>query len=151
MVDRFNNRPLSEDSLNILYSANNIDYDLVELFNDFTQSLLLIIFETYLGDDVLTDSDKMKHFDWCWEKNIENFKKEGIIIKDDDEVFNHYLEFMLNFFYLIDKSDDLEEISMTIRVIWTSIFSYKKLKTKKEVDKFLKIYSLMKKTLKKGI
>lgn len=151
MFNELNNIPLSENSLSILYSANNIDYELVELFNDFSQSLLLLIFNTYLGDDVTTSSDKVKHFNWCWEENIKNFKEEGIIFEDDDEAFNHYLEFMVNFFYMIDKKEDLKEVTMTIRVIWASIFSYKKIKTPREVDKFLKIYTLMKKTLKKGV
>ena len=144
----FNNTPLSENSIMILYSANNIDYDLVELFNDFSQSLLLLVFKTYLGDDISDSEDRILHFNWCWNKNISNFKEEGIHFEHSDESYEYFLEFMINFFYLIDKKNDYKEIVMTIRLIWSSIFSYNKTKTPTEVDNFFKIYSLLEKSLK---
>lgn len=146
----YNNTPLSQNSLAILYSANNIEYDLVELFNDFTQSLLLIVFNTYLGDEVSSNKDKINHFNWSWNKNISNFKEEGINFESFDELHDYFLDFIFNFFYMVDKTEDLEEITLTIRVIWVSIFSYNKTKTTSEVDNFFKIYSLLEKSLKKA-
>lgn len=143
-----NNTPLSINSLKILYSANNIEYDLVELFDDFSQSFLLLIFNTYLGDEITNSEDKVKHFNWCWNKNISNFGEEGIFFEDSDETYHYFLEFMINFFYLIDKRRDFNEITMTIRIIWSSMFNYNKAKTTNEVDNFFKIYSLLEKSLK---
>jgi|AntRauMFilla1563_2_1112583.scaffolds.fasta_scaffold00362_4 hypothetical protein len=149
MLDtNFNNLPVNENSLAIVYSANDIDYDLVSLFNDFSQSLLMLVFETYLGDDITSSEDKLNHFNWCWLQNIENFKKEGIVFSENTTLHDYFLEFLINFFYLIDKENDLEEIIMAIRLIWTSIFSYDKVKTNLEVDNFLKIYKLMEESLK---
>lgn len=144
----FNDIPLSENNLIALYKANNIDYDLVELFNDFSQSLLLLVFKTYLGDDITSSEDKINHFNWCWNKNIINFEKEGIYFSNTDESYDYFLDFMINFFYLIDKTDDLNEIIVAIRLIWTSVFAYDKPKTTLEVDNFFKIYSLLENSLK---
>ena len=66
--------PLSENSVNVLLSANNIKYDCAQLYSDFVQSLFTLIFDTYMGDDITSEIDRIYHFKWCWKKNIENFK-----------------------------------------------------------------------------
>ena len=74
-----------EDVLKWL-EANNIIYEKLELFSDFSQSLHLLIKNTYLGETnlpndtkiTLSDDDNEKHFDWCWKKLLDNFHKEGI-------------------------------------------------------------------------
>ena len=56
-------------------------YEKIELYGDIFKSLNYVITDTYMGDSngnaietkiVLSQDDKKSHFDWCWEKMIEN-------------------------------------------------------------------------------
>lgn len=142
--------PLSENSVAVLYSANNIRYEKCLLFSDFVQSLLTIIFDTYMGDDITSDEQKVKHFQWCWQKNLDNFKEEEIHFADSDEAFNYFMEFMSEVFYTINGKDQKEHIPITIRTLWLSVFSYNRMKTRSDMDNFIEIYNILDKSLKKG-
>ena len=72
------NKPLSIESINLIYKSNDVEYEKALLYGDFSRSLLKIIFNTYLGDELTKVSERVKHFDWCWDKVIDNFKKEDI-------------------------------------------------------------------------
>lgn len=141
--------PLSENSIAVLYSANNVNYDKCELFSDFVQSLLSLVFDTYLGDDVSTDNDKKKHFKWCWDKNINNFKDENIVFDDINIPYNYFLEFMFEVFYDITNKDNNNKIPITIKALWLSVFSYNSPKSRSDIDNFIEIYGILDKTLKK--
>jgi len=141
--------PLSEDSVAVLYSANNIRYEKCLLFNDFVQSLLTLIFDTYMGDDFTSDEDKVNHFKWCWNKNINNFKEEGIHFNESKEAYDYFLEFMMEVFYMLNDKDN-RNVPITIRTLWISVFSYNKLKTRSDMDNFIEIYKILDESLKKG-
>ncbi len=142
--------PLSENSIAVLYSANNIRYEKCLLFSDYVQSLLTLIFDTYMGDDITSDDDKFKHFEWCWNKNIENFKDEGIHFGTTNSSYNYFLEFMMEVFYTITTKGGKEHIPITIRTLWLSVFSYNRMKTRSDMDNFIEIYGILEKSLKKG-
>lgn len=142
--------PLSENSVAVLYSSNNIRYEKCQLFSDYVQSLLTLIFDTYMGDDFSSDGDKIKHFQWCWNKNSQNFKEEGITFKDTDESFNYFLEFTLEVFYTISGKDEKKHIPVTIRALWLSIFSYRRIKTRSDMDNFIEIYKILDESLQNG-
>ena len=142
--------PLSENSIAVLYSAHNIRYERCQLYSDFIQSLLLIIFDTYMGDDIMSDEEKVKHFNWCWNKNISNFKKEGIIFNNTDIGFNYFLEFILEVFYSVNDKESKPHISVTIRTLWLLLFSYNRTKTRSDIDNLIEIYGILDKSLKKG-
>lgn len=141
--------PLSEDSVAVLYSANNIRYEKCLLFSDFVQSLLTLIFDTYMGDDFTSDEDKINHFKWCWGKNIDNFKEEGIDFSESKEGYDYFLEFMMEVFYMLNDKDN-RNVPITIRTLWISVFSYNKLKTRSDMDNFIEIYKILDESLKKG-
>jgi hypothetical protein len=141
--------PLSEDSVAVLYSANNIRYEKCLLFSDFVQSLLTLIFDTYMGDDFTSDEDKVNHFKWCWNKNIDNFKEEEIHFNESKEAYDYFLEFMMEVFYMLDDKDN-RNVPITIRTLWISVFSYNKLKTRSDMDNFIEIYKILDESLKKG-
>jgi hypothetical protein len=142
--------PLSENSIAVLYSANDIKYEKCQLFSDFVQSLIMLVFDTYMGDDITSDGDKVNHFRWCWEKNIINFKEEGIHFADTDDSFNYFLEFMLEVYYKISHKDEKQHIPITIRALWLSVFSYHRVKTRSDMDNFIEVYKILDKSLKKG-
>tara|TARA_B100000963_G_C22607139_1_gene663114 strand:+ start:505 stop:981 length:477 start_codon:yes stop_codon:yes gene_type:complete len=141
--------PLSENSISVLYSANNINFERCELFSDYVQSLLSIIFDTYLGDDITEDDEKIKHFEWCWIKNIENFEKENIKFSIKSESFDYFKEFMIEVFYNVELKEE-NKIKPIIKNLWNSIFSYNGTKTSSDMDNFIEIYKILENSLKKG-
>ena len=80
-------KPLPKDEIIIWFNIHNMTYEKIELYGDVFKSLNHIILDTYLGDDIsetritLSDEDKESHFDWCWKKVIDDFRRENIIIK----------------------------------------------------------------------
>jgi len=141
--------PLSENSIAVIYSANNISFDRCELFSDYVQSLLYIIFDTYLGDEITEEEDKLKHFEWCWKKNIDNFKLEGIKFSTKGESFDYFKEFMIEVFYNIENKES-KKIKGIITSLWDTIFSYNGMKTSSDMDNFIEIYKILEKSIKKG-
>jgi hypothetical protein len=85
-------KPVDKEDVKIWIESNDICYQKFELYHDFVSSLINLIYDTYLGDDGTQNSkihldseDNKKHFQWCWNKIIENFKKEEINFKIDGE------------------------------------------------------------------
>ena len=142
--------PLSESSIVVLLSANNIKYERSQLYGDFVQSLLHLVFDTYMGDDIMSESDRFEHFKWCWDKNIENFKEEGICFKDTPEAYHYFLEFTHEVYYSIPGKDNKPVIPATICSLWRRLFSYHTTKTRSDVDNFIEVYTILDKSLKKG-
>ena len=78
-------KPMNPDDVDVWFRVNNIIPEKMDLYYDFSFSLYFLVLETYLGEEksnetkvTLSDDDKTKHFDWCWNKTIGNFKKEEI-------------------------------------------------------------------------
>ena len=46
-------KPLTSDEMNLLYKANDINYDRCNLYYDFITSLNRKVVNTFLGDDVI--------------------------------------------------------------------------------------------------
>lgn len=133
------NNPMSKESISILYDANNIKYDRCELYSDFVQSLLILLFDTYMGDEITDLDNQFKHFEWCWAKNVSNFKKEGIRI-DNDRLYDYFLEFMFEVYYSGEKDDGVK--TDNILKLWVSIFNYSNTKTNSDIDTLIEIYQL---------
>jgi len=140
---RYINKPISKEAIIILYDANNIKYEKCELYGDFVQSLLILSFDTYMGDDITNIEQQVKHFKWCWDKNIDNFTKEGICFKNP-KLYNYFLEFMLEVFY---SAPDKKSSSNLLR-LWCDIFDYNRGKTSSDMDTLVEIYKLMDNSLK---
>lgn len=140
--------PLTDDSITILYTANNIKFDRVTLYLDFILSFLHISFDTYLGDDIMTQEDQINHFNWCWDKNLKNFKIENIHFKDNLELRNYFKEFMVEIYYNLDGKDGNNNVNDNIISLWKHIFNYKGVKSRADVDSFIDIYNIFDKSLK---
>jgi len=140
--------PLSDDSVTVLYSTNNVKFDRVNLYLDFVVSLFTIVFDTYLGDDITSQTQQINHFEWCWNKNIENFKKEDINFEYNIELKNYFSEFTLEVFYNLDDKDNNPNVHRNIMNLWQHIFNYKGIKSRADVDSFIEIYNIFDKSLK---
>jgi len=136
--------PLSKDEVDVWFKSNNIIFEKLELYFDFSYSLYSIIYNTYLGESeinqkqsvIMSDNDNINHFNWCWKKNIENFKKENISFNKEG---SHYLYFK-DFFNEIFYSPEKKEFKETIDKFLLDIFSLDTNFSKSDLDLLLTIY-----------
>jgi len=77
---KYISKPIPSDDVDVWFKINNIIPEKMELFSDFSYSLNMLIVETYLGENntsetkiVLSNEDVEKHFQWCFNKVIDNF------------------------------------------------------------------------------
>ena len=118
----------------------NIDVDRAELFYDFIESIHILVHETFLGDDVIINrEDKQKHFNWCWNKTITNFKEENIMFNAEGD---HY-EYFWNFFYESYYTDKDKRDVQNINNYFLTLTNLHILKTKSELDMLSDIYILL--------
>ena len=123
----------------------------MDLYYDFTFSLYYLIIETYLGHDemtsvtkiIISDEDKKNHFEWCWEKTINNFNKESVVFNDKGEHYDYFLEFFMEIFY--NQKDD--KIRLSISTFFNDIFDRKKPFTKSDLDMVSNIYKSLDKNM----
>lgn len=144
-------KPLSPEDVDIWFKGNNIIPEKLELYSDFSHSLNLLIIETYLGEQpqsnetkiTLTDEDNTKHFEWCWDKQIENFKKEGVIFENRGEHFDYFKSFFDEIFY----NQKEEKIRKSIESFFNELFDMKKPFTKSDLDMVSTIYKMLDKNM----
>ena len=134
-------QPMSWEAIQMIYTKNNIIFQKCELFNDFVKSLLLKVFETYMGDDVTQINEQINHFNWCWNKTLEDFEGEGFLFRNNN-LYNYFLEFSFEVFYS-NKDKTKKDFELGILNIWNDLFNYNKIKTNSDVDALVEIYSLM--------
>ena len=141
------NTPMSRESITVLYNANNITHEKCELYSDFIQSVILIVFDTYMGDDITDIAQRKNHFKWCWDKNIENFKKEGIGVASL-KLYNYFLEFMNEVYYSTTNKSENTKINTNILKLWSYIFDYDNNKSKSDMDTLIEVYKLLEVSIK---
>jgi hypothetical protein len=146
-------KPMNQEDITAWYLANNITPELTELFRDFCFSFLILLKETYLGDDFLdnketrvgmTDQQKKEHFKWCWNKTIENFNKESIDFKFNESDSEFFESFFFEVFY--DQPD--QKVKDTINEFFTQLFNNVGKKTKSDIEIFTDIYKVLERSLK---
>lgn len=139
--------PMSNDVVQELYAKNNIKYEKCELYSDFVQSLIRLVFDTYMGDDVTNIDGQIEHFKWCWDKNIANFLSEGVFF-NGYKLYNYFLEFMLEVFYSCPDKKPFDYKDRSILKIWYYIFDFNRVKTNSDMDTLIEIYSIFEESLK---
>jgi hypothetical protein len=151
-MDNFFNwmaKPLPKDEIIIWFNVHNMSYEKIELYGDITKSLNQIISDTYLGDEisetkiVLSDDDNESHFDWCWDKTLENFRKENVIIKHGGEHKDYFKSFFSDTFYMQTK----KELRATIGKFLSEIFNTDMTYSKSDLDLLTELYKLMEKNV----
>lgn len=141
-------KPIPQDEVVIWFNVNNMHYEKIELFGDIFKSLYFIIEQTYLGNDnnetkiVLSEKDKKNHFDWCWDKMIENFRKENVIIKPTGEHKEYLESFYVETFY--SPSDKFKE---SIPKFLTQIFDINIPFSKSDLEILTELYKLLEKNI----
>ena len=140
------NNPITKEDMMLFYKENDIKYEKCELYSDFALSLIMTIFDTYMGDDVTSLDDQFKHFEWAWQKTILNFVEEGLDF-EGNILYEYFLEFMLEVYYPITNKNEIT-IDKKISKLWLDIFDYHRIKTNSDIDALVEIYIIFEKSLK---
>ena len=139
--------PVSQDFIDLTYKVHRIIPEKTELYYEFVLSLFDIVFDTYLGKDIINTEKKMvEHFKWCWEENLKNFRKEGININDTDELFDYFAQFVLESFYQ-ERNKKMGSVQTKIKWFWSKCFDYDGTRTRSELDILVEVYQIFEKTL----
>lgn len=144
-------KPMSNEDVEIWFNMNNMIPEKGELFYDFCISLYNLVSDTYLGGDgssnetnvVMDDGDKERHFQWCWNTTIENFKKENIKFSIKGEHYEYFFTFFIEVFYN-QKNKSVKE---SIGVFLGELFDKNKTFTKSDLDLYTEIYKLLDKNI----
>lgn len=144
---------MSHEDVLVWFDANNIIYEKLELFSDFSLSLHELVIKTYLGETnvpndtkiVLSNDDNEKHFDWCWKKLLDNFEKEGIKFSSRGEHYEYYKAFFFDIFY----NQKEERIRESVGQFFDELFDMEKGFTKSDLDMVATIYKFLDKNIKK--
>jgi len=140
-------KPLPKDEIIIWFNIHNMTYEKIELYGDFFKSLNNIIMDTYLGDNTsetkisLSNEDNLSHFEWCWNKTIENFKRENIIIKSDGDHKDYFQSFFIDTFYNQKESNLKKSIPKFLNEIFEVGMTY----SKSDLDLLTELYKLIEK------
>lgn len=134
------NIPLTEEEINLVYRANNVNYERCILYSDFLESLFSLVYDTYLGEEYINGDQELKHFNWCLNKVVENFKKENIHFKLKKEFKDMSFAYVKDIFY-----DEMEKTINGDKMIkfWKHVFKYDGLKTKSDMDAFIEMYKIL--------
>jgi hypothetical protein len=139
------------EEIDVWAKMHNIIPEKLELFSDFCSSLIILVEKTYLGGDpglnetkiTMTEEDDERHFIWCWRKNIENFRKEGIIFEYDGDHFDYMRSFLAQSFYR-DKTNDTP---YSVKDFFEKVFDLRGNLSKSDLDTTLEIYKLLEKKM----
>lgn len=142
-------KPIPRDEVFIWFNVHNMVIEKIELFGDIFKTLNQLIVDTYLGDDnnetkiPLSEEDKRAHFEWCWNKTLENFRKENIIIKHGGEHKNYFEDFFMETFY--NQSE--KKIKKSIPNFIFDVFDIEKEFSKSDLDILTELYKLLEKNM----
>jgi hypothetical protein len=143
-------KPLQPEDVDVWFRVNNIIPEKMELYSDFTLSLNNLIIDTYLGVSenketqiTLTDIDDKNHFEWCWDKVIDNFAKENIFFTKKGEHYDYFDSFFDETFY---NQKDVK-VKNSIGDFFEDLFDYNKSFTKSDLDMITNIYKLLDKQI----
>lgn len=142
---------LDPEQVDIWFRVNNIIPEKMELYYDLSYGLYLLIKSTYLGSDgesvetkvQMSKEDNRNHFDWCWNKTIENFKKENILFEEKGEHYDYFISLFDEIYYGQTK----EEIRNSIDVFFNDLFRRDKPFTQVGLDLIYNIYKSLDKNL----
>ena len=142
-------KPLPKEEVIIWFNVHNMNYEKIELIGDISKSLTKVIMDTYLGDSVsetkiiLSEEDNKSHFEWCWKKTIEDFRKENIIIKSNGDHKDYFKSFFLDTYYNQKQDSVKQSIPKFLDEIFDTDVTY----SKSDLDLLTELYKLMEKNI----
>jgi len=137
-------KPMEERDILLMLKINSFTIERGNLLLDFVESIVQKITKTYLGDDLMTTEDRIKHFNWCWKSVLSDFSKENIFFNKKGQLYEYFQSFFNEIFYL-EQNKEEKKIGKTLYFIINS-FNYKRIRTKSELDSFLDLYKIFNKS-----
>lgn len=136
----YNNGPMRLEDVMVVYRENGIKPIKAELYHDFVESLCGLVFNTYLGDDIMSTEDRLNHFIWSWDKTVSMFFMMGFDLGDMGEKFTYFKNFFTDIYYKVEDKDS--QLEKDILIVWEYIFNYNIIKPEKDVYNFIEIYKM---------
>jgi hypothetical protein len=153
MTNFFNyiTKNIDPEQVDTWFRSNNIIPEKMELYYDFSYSIFLLIKTTYLGslnnknetNVEMNDDDNQRHFDWCWKKTIENFKKENIIFATEGDHHDYFKSLFMEIYY----NQNNEDLKKSIDIFFNDLFNREKAFTQVDLDLIYNIYKSLDKNL----
>ena len=140
-------KTIPKDEIVIWFNIHNMYYEKIELYGDIFKSLNYIILHTYMGNEfretkiILTKEDNDNHFSWCWNKVIDDFRKENIIISEEGEHRDYFESFFNDTFY----NQPNKEERHSIHEFLDDIFNVNKSFIKPDLDILTEYYKIVQK------
>lgn len=140
-------KPLSKDRIVYLNTLNAVEPEKVELYRDFILSLTILIGDTYLGEDAISEEEQYKsHFNWCWKKTIESFEKECLYFDQMGEHYYYFYKYFYDMFY--SREDKPKNCISRFINFWEELMAIDRLKTHADYDLFINLYKIQTKHFK---
>jgi len=123
--------------------------DVIILYGDFLKTLYQTIIDTYLGEDdletriIMSEEDKITHFEWCWNKVIKDFKKENFDFKQEGQHKDYFKSFFMDSFY----NGTQKKLKIAIPEFIEDVFDTDKPFTKSDLDILTELYLMFEKNL----
>lgn len=140
-------KTIPKDEIIIWFNIHNMYYEKIELYGDIFKSLNYVILETHMGNEyretkiILTKEDNENHFEWCWDKIVEDFRKENIIIDKNGEHKEYFMSFFNDSFYNQPDKNTRESINNFLN----DIFNVDKVFIKQDLDILTEFYRILQK------
>jgi hypothetical protein len=127
---------ISEYQLLKEIKAHNVLLERVQLYHEFVTNLCFYLYETYLGSEYMTSPKDIEgHFNWGFNKVVNEFKEEGIDFSSNNYVKDYFKEyFTYNLYGNSTKTVD------AVLEMWTHVFTLRPEKSKNEFEVLLDIY-----------
>lgn len=136
---------LPKEKTKEFFNQNNIKVEQADLFTDFTITLLSYLYDSYLGDDYISnDTDRYSHFNWVWKKTLEQYKKEKIKFKEEGYHKDYFWYFLHENFYV---AKDKDKIVVGMKEFFRTVLDITKDKTMSDIDNMKIIYDVLKENL----
>jgi hypothetical protein len=90
---------------------------------------------------IISQKDNDNHFNWCWEKLIDGFLKEDILIEEYGDHKDYFKSFFDDSFYGVNKS----QLRLSIPNFLDDIFNMDKEFVKPDLDILTEYYKILQK------
>jgi len=120
--------------------------DRVEIYKDFAFNLLYYIHHYYIDRESLSDDIDIKnHYNWCFNKVCDEFKKENINFGENEELREYFFTYYYHRFYTCDNTQDTS--INYYEKFWKNVFEIDKQKNKNAINVLIEIYNIYDKSI----
>jgi hypothetical protein len=122
-----------------------LNKDKIDLYLDFVINLINYITKYYIDKESLSSEIDIKHhYNFCYNKVIDDFKEEGIDFSKNEELKKYFYKYFYEQLYIIDTFNTDKELPLNSYIkFWKSIFNVGK---KSNFSMLAEVYILFEKT-----